>query len=65
MERLTLRKAMQDLREEFLSAIYEGYKDHKMWDAREIQNELHGAMYLVAMDYLGKEDSDERPRNRP
>ena len=55
--KITVSRAMQDLREEFLSRIFKNYPDHKkMWKAEDVQNELHGAMYSVTLVYLNEED---------
>ena len=51
--KITLRTAMTDLREVFLSNIFKGYPDHKkLWKAEDINKEFTNAMYEITMDYL-------------
>jgi hypothetical protein len=61
VDKITLRSAMQDLREEFLSAIFNGYPDHKkLWSGEEIAAEFSRAMYSVAIAYLEREEKEGR-----
>lgn len=51
--------AVCDLRETFLSRIFKNYPDHKkMWEAKDIQNELSGAMYEMAVHYFELMDAE-------
>ena len=57
---MTVSRAMDDLREEFLSRVFHGYPDHKkIWKADEIQGILHSSMYALAMRYF--EEMEKKP----
>lgn len=51
--KITIKRAMCDLREEFLSRIFEHYPDHqKLWKAEDVEKTFTTAMYDVACSYL-------------
>ncbi len=51
--KLTIKMAMLDLREEFLTTIFKHYPDHqKVWKAEDVDKAFTTAMYDVACKYL-------------
>ena len=58
----TIKNAVLDVREEFLSIIFKNYPDHqKVWKAEDVEKAFTSAMYSVACAYLELAEKEEKP----
>ena len=55
MKKVTVRRVITDLMNQFLSVIVE----KKFWTSEDIEKELKRAIYLLALEYLSDDDDNE------